>query len=139
MPVPLRALLYAVAPWHFLNFLPLPQGHGSLRPMPAYGLRATPAPTGDGWEATAGSPLTRPSNAGLLATMGVGRRGEGPLTSPAPGPDAGLAGGRPPGPEGAPRWGGGPISIWSLRSEEHTSELQSRLHLVCRLLLEKKK
>src|SRR5687768_18118981 len=27
---------------------------------------------------------------------------------------------------------------WS-RSEEHTSELQSRLHLVCRLLLEKKK
>src|SRR5687768_17674242 len=26
----------------------------------------------------------------------------------------------------------------SLRSEEHTSELQSRLHLVCRLLLEKK-
>src|SRR2546422_2909924 len=27
----------------------------------------------------------------------------------------------------------------SRRSEEHTSELQSRLHLVCRLLLEKKK
>src|SRR2546422_10485702 len=41
-----------------------------------------------------------------------------------------------------------PISMSSLcaprhkslmRSEEHTSELQSRLHLVCRLLLEKKK
>src|SRR5205809_3085536 len=32
----------------------------------------------------------------------------------------------------SPRW----IVI---RSEEHTSELQSRLHLVCRLLLEKKK
>src|SRR2546429_2096320 len=32
--------------------------------------------------------------------------------------------------------------VWDLnreRSEEHTSELQSRLHLVCRLLLEKKK
>src|SRR2546422_2040696 len=30
--------------------------------------------------------------------------------------------------------------IWrNARSEEHTSELQSRLHLVCRLLLEKKK
>src|SRR2546429_2546802 len=29
--------------------------------------------------------------------------------------------------------------ILELRSEEHTSELQSRLHLVCRLLLEKKK
>src|SRR2546429_244320 len=28
---------------------------------------------------------------------------------------------------------------WQTRSEEHTSELQSRLHLVCRLLLEKKK
>src|SRR2546422_5730640 len=28
---------------------------------------------------------------------------------------------------------------WHKRSEEHTSELQSRLHLVCRLLLEKKK
>src|SRR3989449_6005412 len=31
----------------------------------------------------------------------------------------------------------GPHAGW--RSEEHTSELQSRLHLVCRLLLEKKK
>src|SRR2546429_3920411 len=30
-------------------------------------------------------------------------------------------------------------SVAELRSEEHTSELQSRLHLVCRLLLEKKK
>src|SRR2546429_1162817 len=30
-------------------------------------------------------------------------------------------------------------SYWGIRSEEHTSELQSRLHLVCRLLLEKKK
>src|SRR2546422_7502670 len=30
--------------------------------------------------------------------------------------------------------------VWAEeRSEEHTSELQSRLHLVCRLLLEKKK
>src|SRR2546429_7277667 len=28
---------------------------------------------------------------------------------------------------------------WMRRSEEHTSELQSRLHLVCRLLLENKK
>src|SRR2546422_1593508 len=30
-------------------------------------------------------------------------------------------------------------SVPLARSEEHTSELQSRLHLVCRLLLEKKK
>src|SRR2546429_7658843 len=41
--------------------------------------------------------------------------------------------------------GGAPREIvrmieWGMtRSEEHTSELQSRLHLVCRLLLEKKK
>src|SRR2546422_4469251 len=34
--------------------------------------------------------------------------------------------------DGHPAWG-------VRRSEEHTSELQSRLHLVCRLLLEKKK
>src|SRR5687768_10972801 len=32
-----------------------------------------------------------------------------------------------------------PINGTHRRSEEHTSELQSRLHLVCRLLLEKKK
>src|SRR3989449_7200272 len=31
------------------------------------------------------------------------------------------------------------IVVPAPRSEEHTSELQSRLHLVCRLLLEKKK
>src|SRR2546429_3185822 len=30
-------------------------------------------------------------------------------------------------------------AAFAVRSEEHTSELQSRLHLVCRLLLEKKK
>src|SRR2546422_7831103 len=36
---------------------------------------------------------------------------------------------------------GRPDWVWHVlgRSEEHTSELQSRLHLVCRLLLEKKK
>src|SRR3989449_4061849 len=32
-----------------------------------------------------------------------------------------------------------PAAARGTRSEEHTSELQSRLHLVCRLLLEKKK
>src|SRR2546422_8241601 len=31
------------------------------------------------------------------------------------------------------------VAAGMARSEEHTSELQSRLHLVCRLLLEKKK
>src|SRR2546429_7360245 len=33
----------------------------------------------------------------------------------------------------------GQVGDGQQRSEEHTSELQSRLHLVCRLLLEKKK
>src|SRR2546422_4360285 len=37
----------------------------------------------------------------------------------------------------APRWE--KTTPCTTRSEEHTSELQSRLHLVCRLLLEKKK
>src|SRR2546429_5602493 len=34
---------------------------------------------------------------------------------------------------------GSELALACDRSEEHTSELQSRLHLVCRLLLEKKK
>src|SRR4051794_41753571 len=47
--------------------------------------------------------------------------------------------GRPPGahrgrPRAAPR-----VTAFGRRSEEHTSELQSPVHLVCRLLLEKKK
>src|SRR2546429_2406232 len=37
------------------------------------------------------------------------------------------------------RKGGDEVVAAAIRSEEHTSELQSRLHLVCRLLLEKKK
>src|SRR2546422_8370492 len=36
-------------------------------------------------------------------------------------------------------FGNASASAEEARSEEHTSELQSRLHLVCRLLLEKKK
>src|SRR5438309_5487666 len=35
--------------------------------------------------------------------------------------------------------GEGPADLVDRRSEEHTSELQSQFHLVCRLLLEKKK
>src|SRR2546422_8371845 len=45
-------------------------------------------------------------------------------------------------PNGAPpaaRYASASANSPSGRSEEHTSELQSRLHLVCRLLLEKKK
>src|SRR2546422_1374569 len=48
----------------------------------------------------------------------------------------------PRGRDDAPRrldLGEQPVAHVEQRSEEHTSELQSRLHLVCRLLLEKKK
>src|SRR3712207_8496793 len=38
-----------------------------------------------------------------------------------------------------PIFSASPHSYWMARSEEHTSELQSRQYLVCRLLLEKKK
>src|SRR5690349_25080070 len=53
--------------------------------------------------------------------------------------------GRSTDPTWTPRWAGSPIGSAhpggcpSWRSEEHTSELQSRRDLVCRLLLEKKK
>src|SRR2546422_9884923 len=39
----------------------------------------------------------------------------------------------------ARNWSLTSVCVGTTRSEEHTSELQSRLHLVCRLLLEKKK
>src|SRR2546422_3041649 len=45
-------------------------------------------------------------------------------------------------PRSSTAWGsasGSCVTRPASRSEEHTSELQSRLHLVCRLLLEKKK
>src|SRR3712207_8280720 len=74
----------------------------------------------------------------LFRSMGVlvDRRGAGeprPLArrQPAPGDRRdGRPGGR------APR---APQLVGGRRSEEHTSELQSRQYLVCRLLLEKKK
>src|SRR2546422_8377630 len=47
----------------------------------------------------------------------------------------GVGNGRQPDGEGVVEQAG----VDQGRSEEHTSELQSRLHLVCRLLLEKKK
>src|SRR5438477_9793132 len=38
-----------------------------------------------------------------------------------------------------PHWNGSTKRVSPIRSEEHTSELQSHVNLVCRLLLEKKK
>src|SRR5947209_17604217 len=46
----------------------------------------------------------------------------------------------PPQPQLVKLIAGQPVAVrFTLRSEEHTSELQSRQYLVCRLLLEKKK
>src|SRR3712207_8693041 len=69
----------------------------------------------------------------------VGRRGRGVLRRRAGRCDAGRPV-RRDGPLGGVRgqaWSGRVAR--DLRSEEHTSELQSRQYLVCRLLLEKKK
>src|SRR2546422_7395923 len=57
--------------------------------------------------------------------------GDGPRNRHRPHPDAAS--------DGAPFRRPAADERGSPRSEEHTSELQSRLHLVCRLLLEKKK
>src|SRR5690606_41750264 len=67
----------------------------------------------------------------------------GPLRSADPGPEPGRGSG-PRRPSGSSRpTPGGPsprrLAAVPTRSEEHTSELQSRENLVCRLLLEKKK
>src|SRR3712207_7870601 len=45
---------------------------------------------------------------------------------------------RPPHPRATRRLAGTGVAAVRVRSEEHTSELQSRQYLVCRLLLEKK-
>src|SRR2546422_1885971 len=57
------------------------------------------------------------------------------------GPSCSSQASRPSPGDGGSGWPS-PAASWNSstrRSEEHTSELQSRLHLVCRLLLEKKK
>src|SRR2546429_6741380 len=83
------------------------------------------------------TPLFRSKNA-LIAFVLV-LAGCGQLS---PGGDGGARGdaGLPGNDAGPPGNDAGlPGNDAGLRSEEHTSELQSRLHLVCRLLLEKKK
>src|SRR3712207_6942779 len=62
------------------------------------------------------------------------RRGQGEGDGPDDAADGRPRVGRGPRPAGR-----GAVEVQGPRSEEHTSELQSRQYLVCRLLLEKKK
>src|SRR3989449_3466725 len=75
--------------------------------------------------------IRRPPRSTLFPYTTLFRSGFTILTAAA----LGFLGLGPPPP--TPEWGR--TIAESRRSEEHTSELQSRLHLVCRLLLEKKK
>src|SRR2546429_7132411 len=78
--------------------------------------------------------IRRPPRSTLFPSTTLFRSRAGAI-EPGPGPTYQAAAGRArAGGAGLPHDRRGPV-----RSEEHTSELQSRLHLVCRLLLEKKK
>src|SRR5690625_6986210 len=70
----------------------------------------------------------------LAATLGLGACAPSNTSTP-PGQDGEDAGGEAPADDAT---AGDDVTL-KVRSEEHTSELQSRGHLVCRLLLEKKK
>src|SRR2546429_4033823 len=108
---------------------PIPE---MLRPSPLY---ATPDSVAISWKP---SPVDRKSKlrALSLATNKPGRASPRksamatpmPLPSTSGNPSLAIISVNVPSP-----------LLWKSRSEEHTSELQSRLHLVCRLLLEKKK
>src|SRR2546422_8472581 len=86
------------------------------------------------------SPVSRSSPAAPPAPAARTPPAPPPKGTPDPTPAAARRCRAPPRSRGTP-----PRFPWSRRgcstdrSEEHTSELQSRLHLVCRLLLEKKK
>src|SRR2546428_10172678 len=84
--------------------------------------------------------IRRPPRSTLFpyTTLFRSRAGRGPLGAPRPsaGGGPGRAGVRDQRPL---RGDADPEHQLALRSEEHTSELQSRSDLVCRLLLEKKK
>src|SRR2546429_5854828 len=78
-------------------------------------------------EAATQNKTLSPDAAGTLAALGSATSASGILAPPA---SAAVA---PTAPRKVL------LVVCMIRSEEHTSELQSRLHLVCRLLLEKKK
>src|SRR6266496_6487911 len=112
-------------------------GTTSLRPSPPG--KGRPRPRKSASEPASSLPFERAT----VRLTGRLRRRSGPARRPSDerGRGPGLLRGRNPAPsppgEG-PRRGGPPGAPGAGRSEEHTSELQSRRDLVCRLLLEKK-
>src|SRR2546422_5085098 len=100
-----------------------PTRYAATTVLPWPGSRAWKAPRA---EATSNAMATTPRLASGVPTSSVKRSRVG-RRAPAPPPKMG----------GSRSLDGKPAT--ADRSEEHTSELQSRLHLVCRLLLEKKK
>src|SRR2546422_5312758 len=104
------------------------QAEDGIRDVAVTGVQTCALPI-CGW--TRGSTASPTSTRGWPSTTTRSPRGAAPVRS---GPSS-----PPPASTSRPS---SPPTAWrrdSSRSEEHTSELQSRLHLVCRLLLEKKK
>src|SRR3989442_12007941 len=84
--------------------------------------------------------IRRPPRSTLFPYTTLFRSNQGEVMSTAGHLARGIAPGTTQGTGGRARSPGGrSVDGQSDRSEEHTSELQSRPHLVCRLLLEKKK
>src|SRR3712207_8921228 len=94
-----------------------------LRPPP----RSTPFP----------SPTPSRSPAGVVHVVAAGAQGLPPLIAGQKRQPTDGIHGAGAGAVGTP-WAGMAVGRAAQRSEEHTSELQSRQYLVCRLLLEKK-
>src|SRR5579884_3523914 len=116
------------APWHFLNFFPLPQGQGSLRPTPANGFAAGPAGAPGAVPTAAGAALPRPSAAALVATIGAGRRPgspAGPVAPRAPRPAWPRPAAGAPAAGGA--GGGGPTSICNFSQRSVNVAWRSRI------------
>src|SRR5258707_5977019 len=85
--------------------------------------------------------IRRPPRSTLFPYTTLFRSPQGParVFRPSPAPDIARRRGEHIAARDPSEAGGGRAAICSPRSEEHTSELQSRQYLVCRLLLEKKK
>src|SRR3712207_9014821 len=80
--------------------------------------------------------IRRPPRSTLFPYTTLFRSTRGACTPREPAHADACAGARP---HSRAPGGRGPGDLAAVRSEEHTSELQSRQYLVCRLLLEKKK